>query len=77
MGQMATMLSERPQGSLLITLEVNPKGEGKEHCKEITLRSGREVAAPGPPPVIITELKQPDQAEVEVDKSRKMGSCPN
>ena len=47
MGQMATMLSERPQGSLPNTSVVNPRGEGKEHCKAITLRSGREVAEPG------------------------------
>ena len=70
---MATMLSERPQGSLPSTSEVNPKGEGKEHCKAITLRSGREVAAPRPPPVIITELKQLDQAEAKVDTEQKDG----
>ena len=39
MGEMATMLSERPQGSLPSTSKVNPRGEGKEHCKAITLRS--------------------------------------
>ena len=60
MGQMATMLSKRPQGSLPSTSEVNPRGEGKEHCKAITLRSGREVEALGPPPVIVIELKQSD-----------------
>ena len=54
MGQMAIMLSERPQGSLPSTSEVNAKGEGKEHCIEITLRSGKEVAALGPPLVIVT-----------------------
>ena len=57
MGQMATMLSEIPQGSLPSTSKVNPKGEGKEHYKAITVRSGREVAAPGPPLVIVIELK--------------------
>ena len=70
------MLFERPQGSLPSTSEVNPKGEGKEHCKAITLRSGREVAAPGPPPVIITELKQSDQVEAEVDTEQKDGELP-
>ena len=63
MGQIATISSERPQGSLPYTSEVNPRGEGKEHCKAITLRSGREVAAPGPPPVTVIELKQSDQDE--------------
>ena len=76
MGQMATMLSERPQGSLPSTLEVNPRGEGKEHCKAITLRSGREVAAPGPPPVIVTELKQSDQDEEKVNTEQKDGELP-
>ena len=75
MGQMATMLSERPQGSLPSTSEVNPRGEGKEHCKAITLRSGREVAAPGPPPVIVTELKQSDQDEQKVNTEQKDGEC--
>ena len=67
MGQMATMLTERPQGSLPSTSEVNPKTEGKEHRKSITLRSGREIATPRPPPMIVEEPKQLDQPEVEVD----------
>ena len=54
MGQMAIMISERAQGSLPSTSRVNPRGEGKEHYKAITLRSGREVVTPRPPPVIIT-----------------------
>ena len=76
MGQMATMLFERPQGSLPSTSEVNPKGEGKEHCKAITLRSGREVVTPGPPLVIVTELKQSDQVEAEVGTEQKDGKLP-
>ena len=39
---MASLLTERQQGSLLSNSEVNPRGEGKEYCKAITLRSGRE-----------------------------------
>ena len=42
-GQMATMLNERQQGFLPSTSEVNPRSEGKEHCKAITLRSGKIV----------------------------------
>ena len=76
MGQMATVLYERPQGSLPSTSEVNPRSEGKEYCKAITLRSGRKVVAPGPPPVIVTELKQSDQAETEVDIEHKDGEQP-
>ena len=76
MGQMATMLFEKPLGSLPSTSEVNPKGEGKEHCKAITLRSGREVVTLGPPPVIVTELKQSYQAEAEVSTGQKDGELP-
>ena len=41
MGQMATLLTERPHSSLPSNLEVNLRKEGKEHVKSITLRSGR------------------------------------
>ena len=43
MGQMATLFSEREQGNLPSTLKVNPWREGKEHCKAITLRSGKTL----------------------------------
>ena len=39
MGQMALLLSERQHGNLPSTYEVNPRREGKEHCKVVTLRS--------------------------------------
>ena len=48
MGQMANLLTERWQGSLPSNSEIKPRGEGKEHVKAITLRSGRE----GQPPVV-------------------------
>ena len=47
MGQMANLLTERQQGSFLSNSEINPRGEGKEHVKAITLRSGRELATRG------------------------------
>ena len=50
--QMATLLTERQHGSLLSNSEVNPRRAGNEHVKAITLRSGRELAIPGQPPVI-------------------------
>ena len=50
---MATLLTERQQGSLPSNVGVNPRREGKEHVKAITLRNGRELVAPGPPPVVI------------------------
>ena len=43
MGQMTTMLSERPQGTLFSTSEVNRKREGQEHCKAVTLRSSKTI----------------------------------
>ena len=46
MGQMANLLTERQQGSLPSNSEVNPRGEGKEYCKAITLRSGKELEIP-------------------------------
>ncbi|KAH9704245.1 hypothetical protein KPL70_011377 [Citrus sinensis] len=41
-GQLATALSNRPQGSLPSNTK-NPRREGKEHCKVINLRSGKDV----------------------------------
>ena len=43
MGQMVTMFNERQQGNLPSTLKVNPRRDGEEHCKVITLRSGKTV----------------------------------
>ena len=40
------MMNERQQISLPSTSEVNPRRERKEHCKDITLRSGKELEAP-------------------------------
>ena len=51
MGQMANLLIERQQGSFPSNLEINPRGEGKKRVKAITLRSGRELATSGQPPV--------------------------
>ena len=47
MGQIANILTERQQGSLPSNSEKNPRGEGKEHVKAITLRSGRELVTRG------------------------------
>ena len=53
MGQIATLLTKRQQGSLPSNAKANSRREGKEHVKAITLRSGREFVAPGPPSVVI------------------------
>ena len=51
-GQMATLLTKRQHESLPSNSEVNPRQEGNEHVKAVTLRSCRELAIPGQPPVI-------------------------
>ena len=43
MEHMATLFSERQQGNLPSTSEVNPRREGKDHCKAINLRSGKTL----------------------------------
>ena len=73
---MATILSKRPQGSLPSTSKVNPRKKRKEHCKGITLRSGREVAASGPPPMIAKEPKQSDHSEIEIGITQEDGDQP-
>ena len=55
MGQMDNILIERKQGSLPRNSEKNPKGDGREHVKAITLRSGRELATRGTPLVVREE----------------------
>ena len=55
MGKMANILTETQQGSLPSNSEKNPRGDGKEHVKAITLRSGRELVTWGPPPVVKEE----------------------
>ena len=55
MGQMANIQTERQQGSLPSNSEKNPKGDGREHVKAITLRSGRQLATREPPPVVREE----------------------
>ena len=65
MGQMANLLTERSHGSLPNS-KVNPRREGKEHVKTITLQSGRELAAPGQPPVVReVETEVVDQASLK------------
>ena len=61
MGQMENLLTERQHGSLLRNSAVNPRGEGKEYCKAITLRSGRELESSGPQPAVRElEIKEHD-----------------
>ena len=43
MGQMASLFSVKQKGNLPSTSEVNPRREGKEHFKAITLRNGKTL----------------------------------
>ena len=64
---MANLLTERQRGALPSNSEVNPRQEGNEHVKTITLRSDKELAAPRQPPVIgeveTEEVIQPSQTD--------------
>ena len=62
MGQMASLLTERKQGSLPSNLEVNPREERKEYYKAITLRSGKELEIPEPQ-LVVRELKIKEQGQ--------------
>ena len=74
MGQMTNLLTERQQGYLPSNLEVNPRGEGKEYCKDITLRSGRELEMRGQQPAVREgKIKEEDHVS---QKIRCKGSDP-
>ena len=80
MGQMASLLTERQRGALLSNFEVNLRQEGSEHVKAVTLRSGKELAVPGQPPVIgeveTEEVIQPSQTDKVVGEQphqKKLG----
>ena len=62
MGQMDNLLTERQSGSLPSNSEVNPRREENEHVEVVTLRSGRELAIQGQPPMI---------EEVEIEKASR------
>ena len=47
MGQMASLLTKRQWATLSSNSGVNPRQEGNEHVKAVTLRSGKELAILG------------------------------
>ena len=74
MGQMASLLTERQHGSLLSNSKANPRGGGKEYCKAITLRSGRELEIPEQQPAVREpEIKDQDQV---IPKDQMQGEWP-
>ena len=79
-GQMANLLTERQPGSLPSNSEVNPRRERNEHVKAVTLRSSRELAIQGLPPVIgeveteeVSHTSQNDNTEREQPQEKKFG----
>ena len=78
MGQMANLLIERQSGALPSNSEVNPRREGNEHVKAVTLRSGKELAIQGKPPVIeevetekVIQTSQNDNTEKEQPQEKQ------
>ena len=74
MGQMENLLTEGQHGSLPSNSEVNPRGEGKEYCKAITLRSRRELESSGSHRAVRElEIKEQDQI---IPKDQMQGEHP-
>ena len=80
MGQMASLLTERQRGALPSNSKVNPRQEGNDHVKAVTLRSGKELADPGHPPVIgevetekVIQPSQTDKVVGEQPHQKKLG----
>ena len=73
MGQMANLLTERQPGSLPSNSEVNPRRDGNEHVKAVTLRSGKELESQLQPPVVeqleTEEITQPERKD-DADKEQ-------
>ena len=78
LGQMANLLTERQPGSLPSNSEVNPRRDGNEHVKAVTLRSGKELESQLQPPVVeqleteeITQPERKDDAEKEQPQEKQ------
>ena len=74
MAKMANKLAERQRGSLPSNSKKNPRGDGKEHVRAITLRSGRELATQGPPPIVREE--ESEVVEQFSPKDWRQGGAP-
>ena len=74
MGQMASLLVKRKHGSLPSNSEVNPREEGKEYYKAITLRSGRELES-SRPQTVVRELEIKEQDQI-IPKDHMQGEQP-
>ncbi|KAL5579761.1 hypothetical protein UlMin_012203 [Ulmus minor] len=67
-GQLANELKNRPPGTLPSNTE-NPKRDGKEHCKAITLRGGKTLEAPE-----IKEKNQKDLVSRQEEENNEQGN---
>ncbi|KAL5538669.1 hypothetical protein UlMin_044627 [Ulmus minor] len=67
-GQLANELKNRPPGTLPSNTE-NPKRDGKEHCKAITLRGGKNLEAPE-----VKEKNQKDSASRQEEENNEQGN---
>ena len=68
MGQLGNALNSRPQGSLPSDTE-NPRRDGKEHCKAISLRSGKELELLVLRP---KQLREPSSIQREEEKEDRV-----
>ncbi|KAM6589718.1 hypothetical protein CsatA_012323 [Cannabis sativa] len=66
LGQLANDLKNRPQGTLPSDTE-NPRRDGKEHCKVVTLRSGKIIESN----VAATGSKEPSSIQKEGEMKKK------
>ncbi|KAM6563676.1 hypothetical protein CsatB_023674 [Cannabis sativa] len=66
LGQLANDLKNRPQGTLPSDTE-NPRRDGKEHCKAVTLRSGKIIESN----VAATRSKEPSSIQKEGEMKKK------
>ena len=77
LGQLANALNTRPQGSLPSDTE-NPRREGKEQCKAISLRSGKELEQPEVKPRQQREhssIQETKEKEEEVEELKKQNNA--
>ena len=67
------LLTERQPGSLPSNSEVNPRRDGNEHVKAVTLRSGKELESQVQLPVVeqleTEEITQPERKD-DADKEQ-------
>ncbi|XP_062104771.1 uncharacterized protein LOC133816126 [Humulus lupulus] len=80
-GQLANELRNRPHGTLPSDIE-NPRNVGKEHCKAVTLKSGKELEKDetnsgheGEPSSI--RINEEIQKDVELPSAQKSASAQN